>query len=65
MTVSLAAMAAASMSPLLVEADTLATMESLAGILEQARPHTLHKVQRFSELMEQHLDLPVLRSVLD
>jgi len=45
---------------ILVEGDTLSTLDSLAGILEMATPYALHKVQRFSELMHNYLDMPAL-----
>ena len=47
--------------PLLsVVQDTISTAESLAGLLEQANPHSIDKVRRFSELMHQHLDMQAL-----
>lgn len=49
---------------ILVDGDTLNTLDSLAGILERANPYALHKVQRFSELMENYLDMPALHALL-
>ena len=51
--------------PLLsVAAGTITTAESLGGLLEQANPHSIHKVRRFSELMHQHLDMDGLTAVI-
>lgn len=50
---------------ILVEGNTLSTVDSLAGILDRAKPHARHKVQRFSELMENYLDQPALRRLLN
>ena len=41
---------------LLVAGNTLDTVESLGGLLEQANPYSEHKLARFAALMEQHLD---------
>ena len=40
---------------LLVAGNTLDTVESLGGLLEQANPYSEHKLARFAALMEQHL----------
>jgi BioD-like phosphotransacetylase family protein len=49
---------------ILVQGDTLTTAEALGGLLEQANIHSLQKIQRFSQLVQQHLDLPALDAAL-
>ena len=43
-------------SLLLVEGNTLDIAESLGGLLERANPYAEHKLARFTELAEEHLD---------
>ena len=49
---------------LLVEGDTLSTAEALNGLIEQSAPPTSRKAQRFTELLEQHLDQDALFAAL-
>jgi len=50
---------------ILVDSDTLSAAEALEGLLERASPYNLQKVQRFAQLVEQHLDLAALDSILN
>ena len=43
---------------------TLSTAESLGGLLNHANAYSPWKIQHFSELMSQHLDLPPLNAAL-
>lgn len=47
-----------------VDGGTISTAEALNGLLERANPHSLSKVQRFSTLMQEHLDLDTLNAAL-
>ena len=47
-----------------VTGNTMATAESLAGLLDQATTYSRNKVDRFSELMRQNLDMAALSAVL-
>ncbi len=49
---------------ILVDGNTLSTVDSLACILDRARPHARHKVQRFTKLMQDYLDMPALHACL-
>jgi BioD-like phosphotransacetylase family protein len=49
---------------ILVQEGTLATAEALGGLLAQANPYSQQKVQRFAELVRQHLDPAVLDAAL-
>ena len=49
---------------LLVEESTLATADALGGLLDQAKPHSIEKIDRFATLVWQHLDLDRLTSAL-
>jgi len=49
---------------ILVQEDTLTTAEALGGLLAQAKPLSRQKVQRFAELVRQHLDPAVLDAAL-
>lgn len=46
----------------LVEADTLTTMDSLNGLMDKAKFDHALKMQRFAELLEEHVDLQSLYS---
>ena len=51
--------------PLMVVDDsTLNTAEALAGIIDKATSHSLHKVERFGELIDRHLDMAALMTAL-
>jgi BioD-like phosphotransacetylase family protein len=50
---------------ILVGSDTLSTAEALEGLLERASPYNPEKVQRFAQLVEQHLNLADLDSILN
>jgi BioD-like phosphotransacetylase family protein len=50
---------------ILVDSDTLSTAEALEGLLERASPYSLQKVQRFAQLMRQHLDTAALEAILN
>jgi uncharacterized protein len=50
---------------ILVDTDTLSTAEALEGLMERASPYSLKKVQRFAQLVEQHLDLSALEAILN
>ncbi|MCH7787711.1 MAG: phosphotransacetylase family protein [Chloroflexi bacterium] len=45
---------------IVVESDTLATMDAMNGLLDRARFDHPRKLTRFTELLEQHIDLPVI-----
>ena len=47
-----------------VTGNTMATAESLAGLLDQATTYSRNKVDRFGELMRQNLDMAALSAVL-
>lgn len=47
-----------------VAGGTIGTAEALVGLLERANPHSLAKIQRFSALMQEHLDLDTLNAAL-
>ena len=49
---------------LLVESDTLSTAEALSGLIERSAPPTAQKVQRFTELVAQHLNQDALFAAL-
>jgi BioD-like phosphotransacetylase family protein len=49
---------------LLVESDTLSTAEALNGLVERSAPPTTRKVQRFAELVAQHLHQDALLAAL-
>ena len=44
-------------SLLLVDSDTLETVESLDGLLHLSNPYSEHKLSRFTELIQENLDL--------
>ncbi len=45
---------------IVVESDTLATMNAVNGLLDKARFDHHRKLTRFTELLEQHINLPAL-----
>ena len=47
-----------------VAGDTISTAEALNGILDAATAHTSGKVERFAQLMEQHLDMAAVMETL-
>jgi BioD-like phosphotransacetylase family protein len=47
-----------------VTGNTMATAESLAGLLDEATTYSRSKVDRFSELMRQNLDMAALSALL-
>jgi hypothetical protein len=49
---------------ILVQEDTLTTAAALGGLLAQANPYSQQKVQRFAELVRQHLDPALLDAAL-
>lgn len=49
---------------ILVDDSTLSTAEALGGVLDRAVSHSLHKTERFSQLMRQNLDMAALNSAL-
>jgi hypothetical protein len=49
---------------LLVEGNTLETAEALGGLVALANPYSSGKIQRFSRMMAQHLELAALTSRL-
>jgi len=49
----------------LVEGDTISTAESLSGLLEHANAHSRQKMQRFAELVQDHLDSEALEAILE
>ena len=46
-----------------VEQETLPTVEALAGLLDEATAHSTWKIERFSQLIQRHLDLSPLESI--
>ena len=50
---------------ILVEGGTISTAESLDGLLEQANAYSRQKMQRFAELVQDHLDAETLAAVLE
>ncbi|MFQ6026836.1 MAG: DRTGG domain-containing protein [Dehalococcoidia bacterium] len=50
---------------LLVDQDTLTAAEALGDLLDLAHPHDQFKAQQFRELVQRHLDLDLLNSVID
>lgn len=49
---------------ILVDTSTLSAAEALEGLLERASPYSLQKVQRFAQLVRQHLDIAALEAIL-
>jgi BioD-like phosphotransacetylase family protein len=49
---------------ILVDGDTISTAEALNGLLEQANAHSLWKIQRFAQLVQEHLDTAALDAAL-
>ena len=49
---------------ILAPGDTLTTVAALEGLLGRANPYSPHKLARFSQLMEQHLELGALEHSL-
>ncbi len=47
-----------------VERDTLPTVEALAGLLDKATAHSAWKINRFSQLIQQHLDITAVEALL-
>ena len=48
---------------LVVQADTIATAQSLDSALERSTVHHPRKVERFQELVQQHIDMATVQSV--
>ena len=48
----------------LVQEDTLTTAEALGGLLERVTAHSRQKIDRFAELVQQHLDSALLDSAM-
>ena len=47
-----------------VDDTTLNTAEALTGIIDLATPHSLRKVERFTELLDRHVDMDALAAAL-
>jgi BioD-like phosphotransacetylase family protein len=50
---------------ILVQGNTLATAEALSGLLQRSYPPSRQKIERFTALMQQELDLAALDLLLD
>jgi hypothetical protein len=50
---------------IVVETDTIETMEALNGLMDSARFDHPLKLARYSELADEHIDLPALYGALD
>ena len=49
---------------ILVEQSTLSTAEALGGLLDRANAHSRWKIDRFSQLLSQHLDMDALEAAI-